>query len=405
MATATATKTKNSKDINGVVLIDAFRKDLGGLDWFIDLLINLRQQQSLGYHITDLILKEGSDILVGVLKHFFPVRLSQAVGLDKITRNMIKELAEKILATKLSLFDLTYNYEKIKHNAKEKIERITSGKPIKFSLSVEVLGSMRFIFSIDNSGPILNVRMLDFSVPTMEETRMPQAYVEWLDSLLEPVKLKVPFSGMEMLSRRFRRGGLIVHCGPTGSGKTTSIASQIRYVSEKISGLVITYENPVEYVYINHPNVMQFELGQHIEEHEIYHHFLRMSAEACLVGEVKTSEEIFRVVDLASRGHVVWTTVHANSVEECLYLLKEHMKDNLPLLLSSLLAITSQRLVLVSGRIVPVYQSLLFWRHEKEHEVLQTLKKQIESGTSMQDLSNFIRNRMQTLKEEGLFLA
>lgn len=396
------------KDMNGVVLLDAFKRELGNLDWFIDLMANLRAQQSKGFHITDLILREGTDILVGILKHFFPVKLSRVSRVERLGRTVVRELAERILTTKLNVFDLIGGTERIRHLAREKLEKIHLGKPVKFSLSVESLGAMRFIFSIDNSGPVLNVRMLDFLVPGVDETRLSREYVEWLSGLMEEIKLKVPFGpaeGLESYTARFKRGGLIVHCGPTGSGKTTSIASQIKYVAERISGLIVTYENPVEYVYINHPNILQFELGQHLLEQEIYHHFLRMSAEACLVGEVKTSEEIFRVVDLASRGHIVWTTLHANSVEECLYLLREHMRDNLPLLLSSLLAITSQKLVLVSGKIVPLYETLLFWRPDKEVATINTLRKQLETGVTMQDLSNFIKDKMENLKKEGVYIA
>jgi twitching motility protein PilT len=113
----------------------------------------------------------------------------------------------------------------------------------------------------------------------------------------------------------YRPRGLILVTGPTGSGKSTTLASMINYVNENRDGHIITIEDPIEY-YHNHKRcvVTQREIGSDVPSFsEAIRRALRQDPDIILVGEMRDLETIEAAISAAETGHLVFATLHTNS--------------------------------------------------------------------------------------------
>ena len=111
-----------------------------------------------------------------------------------------------------------------------------------------------------------------------------------------------------------RPRGIIFVTGPTGSGKTTSLAAMIDYVNEHRRCHIITVEDPIEYLH-NHKLslVNQRELGHDTESYpRALRHVLRQDPDVILVGELRDIESMSTAITAAETGHLVLTTLHTN---------------------------------------------------------------------------------------------
>ncbi len=113
----------------------------------------------------------------------------------------------------------------------------------------------------------------------------------------------------------YRPRGLILVTGPTGSGKSTTLASMINYINENRDGHIITIEDPIEYY---HPHkrciVTQREIGVDVPTFsEAIRRALRQDPDIILVGEMRDLETIEAAISAAETGHLVFATLHTNS--------------------------------------------------------------------------------------------
>src|SRR5437868_10779720 len=112
-----------------------------------------------------------------------------------------------------------------------------------------------------------------------------------------------------------RPRGLLLVTGPTGSGKTTSLASMINFINDNYDRHIITMEDPIEY-YHKHKKctVNQREIGVDITDFkEGIRRALRMDPDIILVGEMRDLDTIHAAIEAAETGHVVFGTLHTNS--------------------------------------------------------------------------------------------
>jgi twitching motility protein PilT len=112
-----------------------------------------------------------------------------------------------------------------------------------------------------------------------------------------------------------RPRGLLLVTGPTGSGKTTSLASMINFLNENYDRHIITLEDPIEYFH-EHKKclVNQREVGTDVPSFkEGIRRALRMAPDIILVGEMRDLETIHAAIEAAETGHIVFGTLHTNS--------------------------------------------------------------------------------------------
>jgi len=155
--------------------------------------------------------------------------------------------------------------------------------------------------------------------------------------------------------------GLVLVTGPTGSGKTTTLATMIDYINAETSDHIITVEDPIEY-YHQHKKclVTQREVGTDVPGFaEAVRRGLRQDPDVILVGEMRDLETIAAAITAAETGHLVFATLHttgaANTVDRIIDVFPMDQQAQIRMQLSVCLeAVLSQALIPlvdVSGRI------------------------------------------------------
>ncbi len=114
-----------------------------------------------------------------------------------------------------------------------------------------------------------------------------------------------------------RPRGLFLVTGPTGSGKSTSLASMINYINETVDHHIITIEDPIEFYHYNKKStVNQREIGVDVPSFsEALRRALRQDPDVILVGEMRDLETIEAAITAAETGHVVFGTLHTSSAQ------------------------------------------------------------------------------------------
>ena len=113
----------------------------------------------------------------------------------------------------------------------------------------------------------------------------------------------------------YRPRGLFLVTGPTGSGKSTTLASMINYINENRDAHIITIEDPIEYYHAHKKCVVtQREVGSDVPSFaEAIKRALRQDPDVVLVGELRDLETIEAAISAAETGHLVFGTLHTNS--------------------------------------------------------------------------------------------
>ncbi len=146
--------------------------------------------------------------------------------------------------------------------------------------------------------------------------------------------------------------GLVLVTGPTGSGKTTTLASIINYINEERTNHILTIEDPIEFV---HPNkkciINQREIGMDtLSFANALRHVLRQDPDVILIGELRDLETIQAALNIAETGHLVFATLHTNdapqSINRIIDVFPANQQEQVRVQLSFVLeAIVSQQLL------------------------------------------------------------
>jgi twitching motility protein PilT len=162
--------------------------------------------------------------------------------------------------------------------------------------------------------------------------------------------------------------GLVLVTGPTGCGKSTTLASMIAYINDNYTYHVMAIEDPVEYVHTNRKSIVnQREVGiDTLNFTSALRHVLRQNPDVILIGELRDLETISIAVTAAETGHLVFGTLHTydapSSVDRIVDVFPEHQQRQIRVqLASSLQAIISQQLIPRVGGdgVVPAVEILL----------------------------------------------
>ncbi len=199
-------------------------------------------------------------------------------------------------------------------------------------LAYSLQGVGRFRMSAFNqlNGPALSVRHIPEEVGTVQELGLP----------------------LELRKLAEYRAGLVLFCGPTGSGKSTTQAALIRQMNETQSRHVITLEDPIEYIHQSkNCLIQQREVGQHAKNFARgLRDALREDPDVIVVGEMRDVETITLALNAAETGHLVYGTLHINStinsVSRMVDAFSEHQQHGVRAQIAeSLKAVVNQRLL------------------------------------------------------------
>jgi len=117
-----------------------------------------------------------------------------------------------------------------------------------------------------------------------------------------------------------QKRGIVLFVGATGTGKSTSMAAMVGYRNQRMTGHIITIEDPIEYVHMHGKSlVTQREVGIDTESFEVaLRNTLRQAPDVILIGEVRTRETMEHAITFAETGHLVLATLHANNANQAM---------------------------------------------------------------------------------------
>ncbi len=203
-------------------------------------------------------------------------------------------------------------------------------------VSYELEGFSRYRINLhfekDNMGMV--ARVISTVIPSMEELDMP------------PVAL-------DMISKP---QGLVLVTGPTGCGKSTTLAAMIQRINDIRFANIITLEDPIEFIHTPNKSIIkQRQLGTDmISFGSALKHVLRQDPNVIMVGEMRDLETIAATITLAETGHLVLATLHthnaAQTIDRIIDVFPPHQQAQVRLQLSvSLSGIISQKLLARKG--------------------------------------------------------
>lgn len=213
------------------------------------------------------------------------------------------------------------------------------------------------------------IRQIVTTIPTLDDLHLPQMY------------------GQLIMQPR----GLLLVVGPTGSGKSTSLAAMIGYRNTHGSGHIITIEDPIEYVHAHNSCIIsQRDVGIDTYSYGMaLKNALRQRPDVVLIGEIRDRETMEHAINFAETGHLCLATLHANNssqtIERVLNFFPEEKHHQVLLNLSlNLRAVLSQRLVTdVRGNRVLAKEIMLntgLIKNLIEEGKIKEIKEMIERG-------------------------
>ena len=175
----------------------------------------------------------------------------------------------------------------------EQLEKFETKHELDFAHSVKDLARFRFNVYMQRSSVAAALRMIPTKIPPFEVLGLPQVIRDICK----------------------RTSGLILVTGPTGSGKTTTIASMIDDLNETRTNHIMTIEDPIEYLH-KHKRCMVNQREMHSDTysfHDALRAILREDPDIVLVGELRDLETIEAALTLAETGHLVFGTLHTRN--------------------------------------------------------------------------------------------
>ncbi|SET45048.1 twitching motility protein PilT [Oceanobacillus limi] len=258
--------------------------------------------------------------------------------------------------------------------SKEKLEQLVINRELDFSYGIRDLSRFRINAFYQRGDVSLAIRIVPSQIPSIEELHLPSI-----------VKGIINYEQ-----------GLVLVTGPTGSGKSTTLASMINYMNRTMKKHIITLEDPIEYMHAHDQSVIdQREVGFDTNSFAGgLRASLRQDPDVILVGEMRDLETISTAITAAETGHLVFATLHTtgavSTIERIIDVFPAEQQTQIRIQLSSILkAVISQRLLITSdnqGRRVATevlvntsaVKNLI--RNEKLHQVQNVLQTSKDQG-------------------------
>ncbi len=263
----------------------------------------------------------------------------------------------------------------------ERFKLFEREKEMDYSFGIPGIGRFRVNLFFQRSSIGAAIRALPFVPRSFEEIGFPERVAENLVS---------------------RPSGLILVTGPTGSGKTTTLASMIDHINAQSSCHIVTIEDPIEFLFKNKKaKVSQREVGSDTHSfNQALKHVLRQDPDVILIGEMRDLETIEIALTVAETGHLVFATLHTpdavQSINRIIDVFPAHQQQQVRVQLSFVLqAIISQQLLPRKGGglalapeillATPAIRTLI--RESKTHQIYSSVQMGQKEGMKTLNMS------------------
>lgn len=292
---------------------------------------------------------------------------------EKLTHESIEALLKEVMNT-------------------EQLERLYVNKEIDFSLSYSEKARFRINAYTQRGTFAAAFRKIPLEIPTIDSLQLPSILHGFTDL----------------------KQGLVLVTGPTGHGKSTTLAAMLNEINNNRGVHIVTIEDPIEFIFKPQRSIVsQREMNQDSHSWSVaLRSVLREDPDVVLVGEMRDYETIAAALTVAETGHLVFATLHTNSasqtVDRIVDVFPDEQQDQVKLQLSNVLeAVFSQRLIpaIPSGRVVAHELMMASTaiktaiREGKTHQIDSIIQTSVDAGmfTLESTLANLVKNGKITL--------
>jgi twitching motility protein PilT len=261
----------------------------------------------------------------------------------------------------------------------EQYQHLIENGEIDFSYSLEGVGRFRVNAYKQRNSYCLAMRLVNVDIPSLKQLGIPES----VSSLTE------------------LKSGLVLVTGPTGSGKSTTLASMIQCINDTRRCHILTLEDPIEYLFRNKKSIIgQREIGLDSNSFSTaLRATLRQDPDIIFVGEMRDLETIEIALTAAETGHLVLSTLHtlgaAKTIDRIIDAFPSHNKEHIRVQVASLLqgAISQQLIPMKSGIgrvpacdiMIPSIGIRNLIRENKVHQILNTIQTGKQNGMITMD--------------------
>ncbi|GAB6064994.1 type IV pilus twitching motility protein PilT [Aquifex pyrophilus] len=299
------------------------------------------------------------------------------------------ETLEEFPPISIELFEIFIN-DILKNQPKKRRELEEEGQ-VDLSYSIPKVSRFRVNLYKQRGTFGMALRVIPFEIPEFKKLNLP------------PVMLQTALK---------HSAGLILVTGPTGSGKSTTLAAIINEINKRFRKVIITIEDPIEFLFKDIMSfIIQREVGWDTESFFLgLRAALREDPDVIMVGEIRDPETAKTALHAAETGHLVFSTLHTLDAVETINRFVgmfplEHREQIRQMLASTLIAVYSQRLIpKKGGGKIPAVEIMIMTQSIKEailENRLHEIPELIEKGKSVYGSQTFDQH-LEELYKKGL---